>query len=108
MTEERNEVRLENKLLINIDQEGFESMGLTENISKTGMSVITTTVLPIKSPVSLQIGVADDTFSLKGKIMWSKKSTNSSSANGSAVTGIKITEAPERYLKYVERLLSEN
>ena len=47
-------------------KEGFESMGLTENISKTGMSVITTTVLPIKSPVSLQIGVADDTFSLKG------------------------------------------
>ena len=108
MTEERNEVRLENKLLVNIDQEGFESMGLTENISKTGMSVITTTVLPIKSSVSLQIGVADDTFLLKGEVMWSKKNTDSSSGNGSALTGVKITEAPEPYLKYVEKLLSEN
>ena len=108
MTEERNEVRLENKLLVNIDQEGFESMGLTENISKTGMSVITTTELPIKSSVSLQIGVADDTFLLKGEVMWSKKSADSSSGNGSAVTGVKITEAPESYLKYVEKLLSEN
>lgn len=106
MTEERNEVRLENKLLVNIDQEGFESMGLTENISKTGMSVITTTVLPIKSAVLLQLGVADDTFSLKGEVMWSKE--DSSSGNGNALTGIKLTDAPEPYLKYVDKLLGGN
>jgi hypothetical protein len=72
------------------------------------MSVITTTVLPIKSSVSLQIGIADDTFSLKGEVMWSKKNADPSSGNGSAVTGVKITEAPESYLKYVEKLLSGN
>lgn len=106
MTEERNEVRLENKLLVNIDQEGFESMGLTENISRNGMSVITTEVLPINSVVSLQLGVEDETFMLKGEVMWSRESSGSSSDNGSALTGIKITEAPETYLKYVEKLLS--
>lgn len=107
MTEERNEVRLENKLLVNIDQEGFESMGLTENISKNGMSLITTTILPVNSAVSLQIGIEDDTFLLKGEVMWSRESKESS-GNGSALTGIKITEAPEPYLKYVEKLLTGN
>lgn len=108
MTEERNEVRLENKLLVNIDQEGFESMGLTENISKTGMSIITTATLPINSPVSLQLGVADDTFSLKGEVMWSKKNVDSSGVNGSVLTGVKLTDAPEPYIKYVEKLLTGN
>jgi hypothetical protein len=108
MTEERNEVRLENKLLVNIDQEGFESMGLTENISKNGISVITTSVLPINTAVYLQIGVADNTFSLKGKVKWSKKSSDSSAGNGNALTGIEITDAPEPYLMYVEKLLAGN
>lgn len=104
---ERHELRLENKLLVNIFQEGFESMGLTSNISRDGISVITTSVLPVNTIISLQLGVADETYLLKGEILWSKESANSpgGDGDGNALTGIKIIEAPEQYLKYVEKLL---
>jgi len=108
MKKERNEVRLENKLLVNISQKDFESMGLTANISKNGLSVATTEVLPVNSEVSMLIGIADDTFALKGEVIWSKKSSDSSSSNANIITGIRITEAPDRYFKYVEELLSES
>jgi hypothetical protein len=108
MTKERNEVRLENKLLVNIAIENFESMGLTSNISKNGLSIATTEVLPVKSEVSILIGIADETFTLKGEVIWSKKSSDPSSSDANIVTGIKITEAPDKYFKYVEELLSES
>lgn len=80
-------------------------MGLTANISRDGISVITTTALPVKTIISLQLGVADDTYLLKGEVLWSKESGNSPGGDGSALTGIKIMEAPAQYLKYVEKLL---
>jgi hypothetical protein len=57
----RNEVRLDKKLLVNIGKDGFESMGLTSNISKNGLFVTTTEVLPlpVESEVSILIGAAD-------------------------------------------------
>lgn len=106
MTKDRSEVRLEKKLLVNIDQEGFESMGLTTNVSKNGISVATTSVLPVSTQVSLQLGVGDETFSLKGEVMWSKEDAAQGNGDTNALTGIKIDEAPDNYLKFVEKLLA--
>ncbi len=108
MTKERNEVRLENKLLVNIAVENYESMGLTSNISKNGLSIATTEVLPVNSEVSILIGIGDDTFTLKGEVIWSKKSSDPVSSNANIITGIKIIEAPDKYFKFVEELLSES
>ncbi len=106
MSEERNEVRLDKKLLVNIDQEGLESMGLTTNVSRTGMSVATSEALAVNSKVSLQLGVADETFLLKGEVMWSKENADGGEGDTNILTGIKITDAPGPYVKFVEKLLA--
>jgi len=103
----RNETRLEKKLLVSVENNGFDSIGLTANISKNGMFITTTEVLPIDSEVSLLLGIADETFPLKGQVMWSQEWKNRPSPDTRAATGIKITEAPEQYVKYVEKMLSD-
>lgn len=102
----RNEIRLDKKLLVNIGKDGFESMGLTSNISKNGLFVATTEVLPVDSEVSIQIGIADETFTLKGRIMWSKDNTDDSTDEAGVATGIQIIEAPAKYTEFVDNMLA--
>jgi hypothetical protein len=102
----RNEIRLDKKLLVNIGKDGFESMGLTSNISRNGLLVATTELLPVDSEVSIQIGIADETFSLKGRIMWCKENAEESSDEAGVATGIQIIEAPDKYIEIVEKMLS--
>ena len=106
--DKRSELRLEKQLLVNIDKTGFESMGLTSNISKNGMLITTTEVLPLNCEVSILLGVADETFALKGQVIWSREwnGGSSSSHDTRAAAGIKILEAPGQYIKYVEEILS--
>lgn len=104
---ERSETRLEKKLLVNIDKDGFETMGLTSNISRHGMFVATTEFFPINSEVSILIGVADETLSVKGKVIWIQEGVPAPSDAGVA-TGIRITEAPLEYFELVEKMLSNN
>ncbi|NIM13786.1 MAG: hypothetical protein GTO45_17080 [Candidatus Aminicenantes bacterium] len=105
--ERRIEKRLDRKLLVNISKDGLESMGLTSNISKKGMFVATSEVFPINSEVSILLGIADETFSLKGLVMWSQKRSDTPSSDVQVATGIKIIEAPEEYFNFVEKAQSK-
>jgi Tfp pilus assembly protein PilZ len=105
--EKRNERRLEQKLLVDISNNGLESMGMTTNISRNGMFIVTTQVLAINSDVSILLGAADETFALKGQVIWSREWSEPSAGDVQAAVGIKIVEASEGYLKYVERVLSQ-
>jgi Tfp pilus assembly protein PilZ len=107
MTKERSETRLEKKLLVNIDKDGMETMGLTANISRHGMFVATTEFFPLDSEVSILIGVADDTLTVKGKVIWIQEGADGASEAGVAA-GIKITEAPDAYFELVDKMLSNN
>jgi Tfp pilus assembly protein PilZ len=107
MMKERSETRLEKKLLVNIDKDGFETMGLTANISRHGMFVATTEFFPIDSEVSILIGVADETVNVKGKVIWIQEGVEAASDAGVAA-GIKITEAPAAYFELVDKMLSNN
>lgn len=104
----RNEVRLDKKLLVNIGKDGFESMGLTSNISKNGLFVATTEVFPVDSEVSIQIGIADETFTLKGRVMWSKENTDEATGEAGIATGIQLTEAPPQYIEFVDKMLANS
>jgi Tfp pilus assembly protein PilZ len=104
----RNEIRLDKKLLVNIGKDGFESMGLTSNISKNGLFVATTEIFPVDSEVSILLGIADETFTLKGRVMWSKESNDDSTGEAGVATGIQIIEAPAQYLAFVDKMLSGN
>jgi Tfp pilus assembly protein PilZ len=102
--EKRVEKRLEKKLLVNINKGGLESMGLTTNISKTGMFIATTEMLPINSEVQILIGIADETYAVKGLIIWSQEWKNEASNDVQAAIGVRILEAPPQYLNYVEKV----
>lgn len=104
---ERNETRVEKKLLLNIDKDGFEGMGLTSNISRNGMFITTMEVFPIHSNVSILLGIGDDTYPLKGKVVWSREFPQTTPSDVGGRTGIKITEAPETYLDYVKTIQPE-
>jgi len=105
--EKRNEIRLEKQLLVNISKDdGFESMGLTSNLSKEGMLIGTAEMLPLNCEVSILMGIANDTITLKGQVIWSKEWSNGASSDIQAAAGIKIIDAPEQYLKFVESMLS--
>ncbi|MGD2085102.1 MAG: PilZ domain-containing protein [Candidatus Aminicenantes bacterium] len=107
--EKRSEKRLEKQLLVNISKDdGFESMGLTSNLSKDGLFIATAEKLPPDCEVSILIGIADETFTLKGKVIWSKEWSNGASSDVQAAAGIKIINAPEQYLKFVENMLSSS
>ena len=102
--EKRVETRLEKKLLVNIDKGGFDSIGLTANISKTGMFIATTEVFPINCEVQILIGIADETYTVKGLVIWSQEWENGASNDVQAAVGVRILEAPPQYLNYVEKV----
>ena len=105
--EKRSETRLEKHLLVNISQDsGYESMGLIANLSKAGMFIATPEVLPLDCEVSILIGIADETITLKGQVIWSHEWANGSSSDVRAAVGIKILDAPDQYFKYMENMLS--
>jgi Tfp pilus assembly protein PilZ len=107
--ERRKEPRVVKKLLVNLDKEGYEGMGLTANISKKGMFIATTEILPIDSEVSILVGIADETYTLKGRVMWVKEwpDGDAPSEDVQSAMGVEILEAPSQYTEYVENMLSQ-
>lgn len=105
--EHRTETRVCKKLLLNIDKEGFEGMGLTSNISRNGMFITTMEVFPENSEVSILLGIGDDTYPLKGKVVWSREFPETEPDDVGGRTGIRITDAPQTYLELINTMLPQ-
>jgi hypothetical protein len=97
----RNEVRIEKKLMVNLSDDGFDSLGLTNNLSRHGLCVNSGTAFPGQKELELSIAVPGGVFDLKGEVMWCKDSGDNES-NTPESLGIRITHAPPGYLNYVE------
>lgn len=82
-------------------------MGLTADISRGGIMLATTEILPDKSQVVLVVGIQNNTFTLQGRVIWSKNPFNELGADISCGSGISLDDPPLEYLDYVEQLLSE-
>ena len=107
--ERRYETRLEKRLLVNISKDdGYESMGLTANISKQGMFIATPEIIPLNSEVLIMMGIADETFTLKGVVIWSHEWRDASSSDVQAAIGIRIVDPPEQYIAYLDRVDSQS
>lgn len=107
--EKRSELRVEKQLLVNVSKDdGFEIMGLTTNLSKEGMFIATAEELPLNCEVSILIGFADETITLKGQVIWSKDWSNGGSSDVQSAAGIKIIDAPNQYLTFLENMLSSS
>jgi len=103
--ERRFETRLEKKLLVNISKnDGYESMGLTANISKQGMFIATPELIPLNTEVTILLGIADETFTLKGLVIWSHEWKDDPSSDVQAAIGVKLLNAPGNYLSYIDQV----
>lgn len=87
--------------MVNLSDDGIDSLGLTHNLSKNGLRINSRIDFPGQKELELSIAVPGSFFDLKGEVMWCKKLGNRESDTPEAI-GIKITEAPPGYLNYVE------
>lgn len=97
----RKEERVQKTLMVSIDDEGADTLGLTNNISKYGMRVNSNKKLEEHREILVSIAVPGEVFNLKGEVIWCKESATKDDNIPDSI-GIKITEAPSEYLNYIE------
>ena len=102
----RKNKRIKKKLMVSFSDNGFDELGLSNDLSKEGMCISSDGDLPAHQEVELSIAVPGDVFTLKGEIMWCRKTKNSNPDIPDDI-GIKILEAPVEYLNYIEFIKHE-
>ncbi len=100
--EKRSEKRLKKNLLVYNDHGTFDLLGVSENISKSGMFIESPYSLPVDSEVILALAADSDLYRIKGMICWVKRPGDRFPLNTSSGMGVRITEAPGDYINYVE------
>ena len=101
----RREKRIKKKLLVHIGENGFEQMGVTANVSPSGMCIATTEIFPLQSELLIWIAAADDIFALKGLVIWNMNKEDLAFEGIPAGIGIKIKEAAPGYAQYITGLI---
>jgi Tfp pilus assembly protein PilZ len=104
----RRERRIQKNLLANISTSEFEGMGLVHNISKNGIFLLTPEIFPSFKEIFILLGVSDDTYAIRGKVMWSKKHVDPQSNYISGKAGVKITKSDKKYTQLIEKLTTRN
>jgi len=102
----RKEKRIKKKLLVHIGENGFSQMGVTANISPSGMCIATSEIFPLQSELLIWIAAADDIFTLKGLVVWNMNKEILSHEGIPAGIGVKIMEATPGYGHYVASMLT--
>ncbi|HLP45592.1 MAG TPA: PilZ domain-containing protein [Candidatus Kapabacteria bacterium] len=97
---ERKEERIKKNLIVGLSKIGFDDIGLTENISNEGICVGVDKKIPVNVEITFSLAVPDDIFKIKGEVLWCKEVQDVKS-NIADVIGIRITEAPPEYQKFV-------
>jgi hypothetical protein len=97
----RKEKRLTKKLMVSFTENGFDGLGLTQNISRFGMCIASEIELPSRHEVTVSLAIPGEVLDLKGEVMWCRE-VGDQLDNIPDHIGIKILEAPPEYLNYVE------
>ncbi len=97
----KRESRFNKKLMISFNDNGFDGLGLTKNISKDGLCVSSEVQLPAHQELVLSIALPGNVLNLKGEVAWSKD-TGGLNEDVPDQIGIKILNAPPEYMDYVE------
>ena len=101
MTEKRKDPRIKKRLMVSFNDDGIEGLGLTSNISESGMCISSGSEFSSDDEIDLSIAVPGEIFHLKGKVMWCKESQDKGDSIPDDI-GIKIVEAPAEYQNYIE------
>jgi hypothetical protein len=97
----RQDNRVDKKLMVSFNENGFDGLGLTQNISRFGMCIASDVELPNKQEISLSIAVPGEVLNMKGEVVWCRQ-VEGKEIDIPDEIGIKIVEAPSEYLNYVE------
>lgn len=87
--------------MVSFSDNGFDGLGMTENISKKGMCVESDLEFPAHREIMLSIAVPGEIFTLKGEVVWNKESGERND-DVPDLMGIRLTETPPEYVNYVE------
>lgn len=104
-TKQRIEKRLKKSLLVNISGDGFDELGLTANVSRQGLLLITSNPIPSKNQLSILIAAGDELFAITGEIKWMLVNSEEPSGSSTNRIGVKIKSAPEKYIKYIDEII---
>lgn len=97
----RKERRLDKKLMVSFSENGFDGLGLTQNISRFGLCIASEVELPDQREIKLSLAVPGEVLNLRGEVMWCREIGDRKKSIPDHI-GIKIVEAPPEYLNYVE------
>ncbi len=98
--------RINKSLLVELDHNGTEQMGVTRNISRRGICIATMDTFPPLSELNIWIAAADDIFKLQGQVVWNMKKESALEESIPVGLGIKLnTKGPEyaRFIKFLKR-----
>ncbi|MBN2399848.1 MAG: PilZ domain-containing protein [Candidatus Aminicenantes bacterium] len=100
----RKDKRINKSLLVNLSRNGYESLGVTVNISRRGMFIATTEVFPVHSEFQILLAAADDIYAMTGIVIWNIQGMNTAGDNVPAGLGIKIKGADLAYADYIKAI----
>ena len=98
----RNEKRIEKNLLVYMDNESNDLVGVSSNISKNGVFVESPSPISSNNEIAIILAVDNELYKLKGEVRWFKRPGDKQPEDAPPGMGIKITEAPAEYLNFVE------
>lgn len=104
-TKKRIEKRLKKSLLVNISGNGFDELGLTANVSRQGLLLITSNPIPSKNELSILVAAGEELFAITGEIKWMMVSTEEQPASSANRIGVKIKKAPAEYIEFIEDII---
>ncbi len=97
----RNDERIKKKLVVSFSDNGFAGLGMTSDLSKSGICVSVEQDFPAHSEILLSIAIPGDLFDLKGEVIWCSESGEKKTGIPDLM-GIRLTEAPPEFINYVE------
>lgn len=101
MGKRRRKKRINKKLLVSIlgnTNLGADIIGVTANISETGICLITNRIMPLNEHLIFSIAAEEDIFYLEGESIW-----NSIYSDTVIGTGISLVSSPLDYIDFVNK-----
>ncbi len=85
-----------------MDNDKNDLVGVSSNISRTGVFIESPSPVSSKNEIAIILAVDNDLYKLKGEVRWVKRREDKQPEDVPPGMGIKITEAPAEYLNFVE------
>jgi hypothetical protein len=97
----RKETRIKKSLLVDISKNGLDQMGVTVNVSRRGMRIVTTETIRKHSRVQILLAADDEIYSVTGLVVWKKKKNEVIGEDAPVGLGIEIEKASPEYKKFI-------